>query len=113
MPGSILRTLTHNLTTLSSVAYDLVRLLVLGMRSRRKLAATNLYLRKQLALSTRNRSPSRNTYSKESTISTSIWRTSVLAISGIFPRKPDLLFDPCSVGGRLSLPAGSRLLCSF
>src|SRR5215467_14716187 len=45
MPGSILRTLTHSLTTLSSVAYDLVRLLV-----RRALAAENLYLRKQLAL---------------------------------------------------------------
>ena len=50
MPGSIFRTLTHGLTTLSSVAYDLARLLVLGMRSRRELAAENLYLRKQLAL---------------------------------------------------------------
>jgi hypothetical protein len=42
--------LTHRLTTLSSVAYDLARLLVLGMRSRRELAAENHYLRKQLAL---------------------------------------------------------------
>jgi len=50
MPGSIFRTLTHSLTTLSSVAYDLVRLLVFGVRSRRALAAENLYLRKQLAL---------------------------------------------------------------
>ena len=50
MPGSIFRPLTHGLTTLSSVAYDLAHLLVLGMRSRRELAAENLYLRKQLAL---------------------------------------------------------------
>ena len=50
MPSSIFRTLTHSLTTLSSVAYDLVRLLVFGVRSRRALAAENLYLRKQLAL---------------------------------------------------------------
>ena len=50
MPGSIFRTLTHSLTTLSSVAYDLVRLLVFSVRSRRALAAENLYLRKQLAL---------------------------------------------------------------
>src|SRR5215472_10487550 len=50
MPGSIFRTLTHSLTTLSSVAYDLARVLVLAMRSRRALAAENLYLRKQLAL---------------------------------------------------------------
>ena len=42
--------MTHSLTTLSSVAYDLVRLLVLAARSRRALAAENLYLRKQLAL---------------------------------------------------------------
>src|SRR5215471_6293748 len=47
MPGPIFRTLTHGLTTLSSVAYDLARLLVLGMRSRRTLAAENLFLRKQ------------------------------------------------------------------
>src|SRR5215469_14806337 len=50
MPGPIFRTLTHSLTTLSSVAYDFARLLALGMRSRRTLAAENLFLRKQLAL---------------------------------------------------------------
>jgi hypothetical protein len=42
--------LTHSLTTLSSVACDLVRLLVLVSRSRRALAAENLFLRKQLVL---------------------------------------------------------------
>src|SRR5215471_16194379 len=50
MLGSVFRPLTHGLTTLSSVAYDLARLLALGMRSRRALAAENLFLRKQLAL---------------------------------------------------------------
>src|SRR5215831_12298986 len=50
MPGSIFQPLTHSLTTLSSVACDLVRLLVLDSRSRRALAAENLFLRKQLAL---------------------------------------------------------------
>ena len=50
MPGSILRPLTRSLTTLSSLACDLVRLLVLTSRSRRALAAENLFLRKQLAL---------------------------------------------------------------
>ena len=50
MPGSIFRLLTHSLTTLSSVARDLVHLLVLVSRSRRALAAENLFLRKQLAL---------------------------------------------------------------
>src|SRR5215471_1967542 len=50
MPGFIFRPLRHSLATLSSVAYDLVRLLVLAARSRRALAAENLYLRKQLAL---------------------------------------------------------------
>src|SRR5215472_2811192 len=50
MPGFIFRPLRHGLTTLSSVAYDLGRLLVLAARSRRALAAENLYLRKQLAL---------------------------------------------------------------
>jgi len=50
MPGSIFRPLTHSLTTLSFVARDLVRLLVLVLRSRRALAAENLFLRKQLAL---------------------------------------------------------------
>ena len=42
--------MTRSLTTLSSVARDLVRLFVLGTRSRRAWAAENLYLRKQLAL---------------------------------------------------------------
>jgi hypothetical protein len=50
MHGSIFQLLTHSLTTLSSVACDLVRLLVLVSRSRRALAAENLFLRKQLAL---------------------------------------------------------------
>jgi hypothetical protein len=50
MPGSIFRLLTHGLTTLSFVACDLVRLLLLVSRSRRALAAENLFLRKQLAL---------------------------------------------------------------
>jgi hypothetical protein len=50
MPGSIVQLLTHRLTTLSSVACDLVRLLVLVSRSRRALAVENLFLRKQLAL---------------------------------------------------------------
>src|SRR5215813_6752618 len=50
MPGSIFRPLTQSLTTLSSVARDLIHLLVLVSRSRRALAAENLFLRKQLAL---------------------------------------------------------------
>src|SRR5215469_2370361 len=50
MLGSVFQPLTHGLTTLSSVAYDLARLLALAMRSRRTLAAENLFLRKQLAL---------------------------------------------------------------
>jgi len=50
MPGSIFRPLTQSLTTLSSIARDLVHLLVLVSRSRRALAAENLFLRKQLAL---------------------------------------------------------------
>jgi hypothetical protein len=50
MPGSIFQRLTHSLNTLSFVACDLVRLLVLVSRSRRALAAENLFLRKQLAL---------------------------------------------------------------
>jgi hypothetical protein len=44
------RTLTRSLATLSSVARDLIHLLVLVSRSRRALAAENLFLRKQLAL---------------------------------------------------------------
>ena len=50
MSGSIFRPLTQSLTTLASVARDLVHLLVLVSRSRRALAAENLFLRKQLAL---------------------------------------------------------------
>ena len=50
MSSSIFRPLTHSLTTLSSVTRDLVHLLVLVSRSRRALAAENLFLRKQLAL---------------------------------------------------------------
>jgi hypothetical protein len=50
MPGSIFQPLTHSLTTLSSVACDLVRLVVVMFRSRRALAAENIFLRKQLAL---------------------------------------------------------------
>ena len=50
MPGAIFQPLTHSLRTSSSVACDLVRLLVLVSRSRRALAAENLFLRKQLAL---------------------------------------------------------------
>jgi hypothetical protein len=42
--------LTRSLVTLSSVARDLIHLLVLVSRSRRTLAAENLFLRKQLAL---------------------------------------------------------------
>jgi hypothetical protein len=50
MPGSIFQPLTHSLTTLSSVACDLVLLLGLISLSRRALAAENFFLRKQLAL---------------------------------------------------------------
>ena len=50
MPSSIFPALTHSLTTLASVARDLAHLLVLVSRSRRALAAENLFLRKQLAL---------------------------------------------------------------
>src|SRR5215472_17327221 len=50
MPRSILRPLTQSLTTVSSIARDLVHLLVLVLRSRRALTAENLFLRKQLAL---------------------------------------------------------------
>jgi hypothetical protein len=50
MPRSIFQLLTHSFSTLSWVACDLVRLLVLVPRSRRALAAENLFLRKQLAL---------------------------------------------------------------
>jgi len=50
MLGSIFQLLTHSLNTLSFVACDLVRLLLFVSRSRRALAAENLFLRKQLAL---------------------------------------------------------------
>ena len=50
MSGSMFRTFTHSLATLSSVARDLIHLLVLVSRSRRALAAENLFLHKQLAL---------------------------------------------------------------
>src|SRR5499427_7132750 len=50
MLGAVFQPLTHSLRTLSSVARDLVHLLVLVSRSRRALAAENLFLRKQLAL---------------------------------------------------------------
>jgi hypothetical protein len=50
MPRSTFQLLTHSLNTLSFVACDLFRLVVLVFRSRRALAAENLFLRKQLAL---------------------------------------------------------------
>src|SRR5215467_13973980 len=50
MLGAVFQPLKHSLRTLSSVACDLVRLLVLVSRSRRALASENLFLRKQLAL---------------------------------------------------------------
>ena len=50
MPGSIFQPLRRSLTTLSSVACDLVRLVVVMFRSRRALATENIFLRKQLAL---------------------------------------------------------------
>src|SRR5215831_6230923 len=50
MLGAVFQPLTHSLRTLSSVACDFVHLLVLVSRSRRALAAENLFLRKQLAL---------------------------------------------------------------
>src|SRR5215831_7724386 len=50
MPDSIFRPLTHSLRTFAPIARDLVHLLVLVSRSRRALAAENLFLHKQLAL---------------------------------------------------------------
>ena len=41
MPGFIFRPVRHSLTTLSSVAYDLIRLLMLAAWSRRAFAAEN------------------------------------------------------------------------
>src|SRR5215469_14758999 len=49
MLGAVFQPLTHSLRTLSSVACDLVRLLVLVSISRRALASENLFLRKPLA----------------------------------------------------------------
>src|SRR5262252_5333952 len=49
MLGAVFQPLTHSLRTLSSVARDLVHLLVLVSRSRRALASENLFLRKPLA----------------------------------------------------------------
>ena len=67
MPGSLFRLLTHSFTTLSFVACDLVRLLVLVSRSRRALAAENLFLRKQLALfQERKVKPVRSNFPKQS-----------------------------------------------
>ena len=51
MPVSLLfRAVTHCLRTSSSVAFELVRLAALAIRSHNSLAAENLFLRKQLAL---------------------------------------------------------------
>ena len=50
MLGSVFQPLMHSLRTLSSVAFDLICLVVLVSRSRRALAAENLFLRKQFAL---------------------------------------------------------------
>lgn len=51
MPGlALFRTLGHCLRTIQPVVADLLRLAVLMGRSRRSLAAENLFLRKQLAL---------------------------------------------------------------
>ena len=47
---SVSQSVVHCLRTASSVALDLLRLVVLTSRSRRALAAENLFLRKQLAL---------------------------------------------------------------
>jgi len=51
MPGSIFQLVTHSLTTLFSVTRDIVHLAVLTSRSRYTLAAENLFLCKELALS--------------------------------------------------------------
>src|SRR6476619_260977 len=51
MPVSLLlHAVTHCLRTLSLVAVDLAKLASLSVRSRKSLAAENLFLRKQLAL---------------------------------------------------------------
>jgi hypothetical protein len=46
MPRSVFQLLTHSLTTLFSVTRDIVHLAVLTSRSRRALAAENLFFRK-------------------------------------------------------------------
>jgi len=48
--ASIFRAVAHCFGTLYAVMFDLLRLLALAARSRRALAAENLFLRKQLAL---------------------------------------------------------------
>ena len=50
MPGSFFQLLARSLTTLSGLACHFVRFLMLVSRSRRALAAENLFVRKQLAL---------------------------------------------------------------
>src|SRR6516225_1813348 len=50
MLGSVFQPLMHSLRTLSSVAFDLICLVVLVSRSRRHWQPENLFLRKQLAL---------------------------------------------------------------
>src|SRR5215471_8879296 len=52
MPGSsLVRTVAHCFRTIVPVVVDLIRLAILTVHSRRALAAENLFLRKQLALS--------------------------------------------------------------
>jgi putative transposase len=46
----LIRTVAHCFRTISSVAVDLVRLVMLAAYSRRALTAENLFLRKQLAV---------------------------------------------------------------
>jgi hypothetical protein len=48
MPGRIFQLLRHSLTTLSSVTRDIVHLAVLTSRSRRALAAENLFFFRKL-----------------------------------------------------------------
>ena len=50
MLGSIIFALEHCFCTLSLVLFDLLQLSIIAARSRRALAAENLFLRKQLAL---------------------------------------------------------------
>jgi len=61
MPVSLLfRAVTHCLRTSSSVAFELVRLAALAIRSHNSLAAENLFLRKQMALFRSSRSARSN-----------------------------------------------------